>query len=184
MKNRGLRIAIFYLPSSIQRLDGISAGIEGYRFGFIRIADHSEGIYPRPHGLDGIANHLAQHDDSLVGRRQMFLGSVRDDPLVFLRDAVLFMRVKIPPAVLNPSVHAGLAFLESLRFQQYGLSRLSASMRIEIDPISCRLEIIRGHAKPNHLPRIFAHAGGRMAYVGGKNEVRDSWLGNPFHPRS
>src|SRR6267142_483292 len=100
MENRGLRIAIFYLPSSIQRLDGISAGIEGYRFVFIRISDHPVWIFSRPHGLDGIANHLAQYDDSLVGRRQMLLGSVRDDPLVFLRDSVLFMRVKIPPAVL------------------------------------------------------------------------------------
>ena len=95
----------------------------------------------------------------------MFLGSVGDDPLVLLGDAVLFMRVNIPPAVLDPSVHAGLAFFESLRFQQYGLGRLPVFMRIEIDPISCRLEIIRGHTKPNHLPRIFAHAGGRMAYV-------------------
>ena len=95
-----------------KRRHGIPAGIKGDRFVFIRISDHSEGIFPRLHGVDGVANHLAQHDDSLVGRRQMFLGSVRDDPLVLLRDAVLFMRVEIPPAVLNPFVHAGLAFFE------------------------------------------------------------------------
>src|SRR5262245_9682016 len=131
MENRGLRIAIFDLPSSIlylppsilefslaKRLHRIPAGIKGYRCVFIRISDHPVWILSRLHGVDGIANHLAQHDDSLVGRRQMFLGSVRDDPLVLLRDAVLFMRVEIPPAVLNSFVDAGLAFFESLRLEQ------------------------------------------------------------------
>src|SRR4029434_8360080 len=146
--------------SSIQRLHGIPAGIEGYRFVFIRISDHPVWILSRLHGVDGIANHLAQHDDSLVGRRQMFLGSVRDDPLVLLRDAVLFMRVEIPPAILNPFVYAGLAFFESLRFEQRGLRWLPVSMRIEIDTISRSLQIVGGHAKANHLPRVFAHAGG------------------------
>src|SRR5262245_3250966 len=148
--------------SSIKRLHGIPAGIEGYRFVFIRISDHPVWILSRLHRVDGIANHPAQHDDSLVGRRPMFPGSVRDDPLVLLCDAVLFMRVKIPPAVLNSFVDAGLAFFESLRFERHGLSRLPVSMRIEIDPISRRLEIIGGHAKANHLPWVFAHAGGRM----------------------
>src|SRR4030095_6719249 len=130
--NLRLNIPLF----SIQCLDGIPAGIEGYRFVFILISDHPIWIFPRLHGVDGIANHLAQHDDSLVGRRQMLLGSVRDDPLVLLRDTVLFMRVKIPPAVLNPSVDSGLTFFKALRFQQHRLSRLPLFMWIEIDPIS------------------------------------------------
>src|SRR5215831_19702769 len=87
MENRGLRIAIFDLPSSIlylplsiiefssaKRRHGIPAGIEGDRFVCVRISDHTEGIFPRLHGVDGVPNHSAQHDNSLVGRGQMLLG--------------------------------------------------------------------------------------------------------------
>src|SRR5262247_1992946 len=151
--------------SSAKRRHGIPAGIEGDRLVCIRISDHSEGIFPRLYGVDRVPDHSAQHDDSLVGRRQMLLGSVGDHPLAFLRDTVLFMGVKIPPAVLNPFVNAGLAFFESLRFERHVLSRLAVLMRIEIEPISCGLEIIRGHAKPDHLPGIFANTGGRVTYM-------------------
>src|SRR4029450_10854935 len=113
----------------------------------------------------------------------MLLGSVSDDPLVFLRDAVLFVRVKIPPAVLNPSVDSGLTFFKALRCQQHRLSRLPVSMWIEIDPISRRLELIRGHTEANHLPGIFAHASGRMADMCRENEMGDSRFRDPFHPR-
>src|SRR5215470_4345169 len=106
-----------------KRRYGIPAGIEGDRFVCIRISDHSEGIFPRLYGVDRVPNHSAQHDDSLVGRRQMLLGSVGDHPLAFLRDTVLFMGVKIPPAVLNPFVNARLAFFESLRVERHGLRR-------------------------------------------------------------
>ena len=151
--------------SSAKRRHGIPAGIEGDRFVCVRISDHTEGIFPCLHGVDRVPNHSAQHDNSLVGRGQMLLGSVGDHPLAFLRDTVLLVGIKIPPAVLNPFVNAGLALFESLRFERHGLRRLAIFMRIEIEPISCRLEIIRGHAKPNYLPGILAHSGGRMTHM-------------------
>jgi hypothetical protein len=44
--------------------------------------------------------------DGAIRRREKFLGAVGDDALAFLRRAVLLMRGKIPPAVLDALVDA------------------------------------------------------------------------------
>src|SRR4029077_9711089 len=109
--------------------------------------------------------------NSLVRRRQMLPRAIGDDSLGFLCNAVLFMGVKIPPGIFNPFVHAGLVFFESLRFQRYRSSRLPLFVWIKIDPISCRFEIVRGHAKSNDLSWVFAHPGRRVTHMRWKNEV-------------
>src|ERR1044071_7908691 len=74
-----------------QRADFLHAGVESDLPIFVSIADDPYRIPTLLHGFNGFFDHIAQHDNALIGCAEVFLIPAIDRPLTFLRDAILIM---------------------------------------------------------------------------------------------
>src|SRR5439155_900558 len=167
--------------ASCERRNDISTGVEGDEFILIRISNDADGIFPLPNRVDGIPNHFSHHDNALVGRCEMFGGSIGNKTLTLLSYAVLLVSVEPPPFVLNALVDSQCIFLETSGFQP-GLDLLPVSIRVEVDPVSGCGCIVGRNTKAYHLTRLFTYASGGMAHMRRENEMRDPRFRNTVNP--
>lgn len=159
------------LNACLQRAYFLHACVEGNVFILGLIPDYPDRIFALLDRLDGFSDHVAQHDDALIGRAKMLFRPIVNGALTFLGNTILIMRRDSPPAVFHALVHPRLIILKPSNPQNERFVSLLLGIGIEPQPKSERVRVVHRNPESDRVVGLSALARGRMPRVRRKNPM-------------